>query len=140
MKDASTPNLSTQQRAEENVIAFRNGIDNLSAAIQYMRSLDGECEMHGPELAATTILAMEALGLALNDLFEWDADGEYADQLVESLTDKTRAQIMLKMPWTQMHNPDGPLDKHFAVEVAETLGPDWAQALYRFAVLTTKVA
>ena len=31
-------------------------------------------------------------------------------------------------------------DKHFAVELAEELGPDKAQELYRFAVLVTKLA
>lgn len=33
----------------------------------------------------------------------------------------------------------GKADKAFAVELAETLGPDWAQWLYRFSVLVTKL-
>lgn len=32
------------------------------------------------------------------------------------------------------------LNKRFALEVAEVVGPDWAQVLYRFAVLVTKLA
>jgi hypothetical protein len=35
---------------------------------------------------------------------------------------------------------DGKLDKRLAIDVAETLGPDHAQTLYKFAVLVTKLA
>lgn len=35
---------------------------------------------------------------------------------------------------------DGPIDKRKWFDVAEVLGPDWAQVLYHAAVFTTKVA
>lgn len=44
---------------------------------------------------------------------------------------KLCAGLLLQMPLD---------DKHLAVDVAEELGPDNAQALYRFAVLVTKLA
>ena len=42
----------------------------------------------------------------------------------------------------QLGNPDEMRkeDKVRAVQVAEEIGPDWAQKLYRFAVLVTKLA
>lgn len=48
------------------------------------------------------------------------------------------AEFMLQLPWgdAETERPN----KRLALEVAETFGPDWAQVLYRFAVLVTKLA
>lgn len=38
-------------------------------------------------------------------------------------------------------DPDGlaPIDQHLAVDVAKLIGPEWAQWMYHFAVLVTKL-
>lgn len=59
---------------------------------------------------------------------------------IEGLSPAAIGAIILNLPLTRNGDPDGPIDKHLAVEVAEALGPDWAQALYRFTVLVTKLA
>lgn len=48
--------------------------------------------------------------------------------------------MLLQFPLTPDGDDTGPLDRHLAVDVAEVLGPDWAQTWYRFAVLVTKLA
>jgi len=59
---------------------------------------------------------------------------------MESLSNEAIGQIVLNLPMTENGDPDSPIDGHLAVDVAKELGPDWAQALYRFAVLVTKLA
>lgn len=59
---------------------------------------------------------------------------------IESLSQPALANIFLNLPLTTNADPDGPLDKRLALEVAEAIGPDHAQKLYRFAVLVTKIA
>lgn len=59
---------------------------------------------------------------------------------IESLSHPALANIFLNLPLTTDADPDGPLDKRLALEVAEAIGPDHAQKLYRFAVLVTKIA
>jgi len=59
---------------------------------------------------------------------------------VESIGPNAMGQLLLNMPITEMCDPETPLDKHLAVEIANELGPDWAQAWYRFIVLVTKLA
>jgi hypothetical protein len=50
------------------------------------------------------------------------------------------AELFASIPFGETSDPDSALNKHFAVAVAEELGPDMAQQLYRFAVLVTKIA
>lgn len=60
---------------------------------------------------------------------------------VESLSNEAAANILLHMQITAKPGlPESGVNKRLALEVAERLGPDWAQALYHFAVLVTKLA
>jgi len=52
---------------------------------------------------------------------------------------KEIAVILASIPITE-YDPQDPLDRHLALEVADILGDDWAQAWYRFVVLVTKIA
>ena len=70
-------------------------------------------------------------------------DNEDWDSFTTFLTDKALARLILQIPITEgpgNADPDAAIRKHFAVDVADEIGPDWAQALYRFAVLVTKLA
>lgn len=60
---------------------------------------------------------------------------------VEHLSDKAAAGILLNLQITKEPGlPESGVNKRLALETAERLGPDWAQALYHFAVLVTKLA
>lgn len=60
---------------------------------------------------------------------------------VEHLSDKAAAGVLLNLQITAEPGlPESGVNKRLALEAAERLGPDWAQALYRFAVLVTKLA
>lgn len=67
------------------------------------------------------------------------------DYLLDSFSRKldytSIGQLLLKFPLTETdNNPDSRPNRALALAVADELGPDWAQALYRFAVLVTKLA
>jgi hypothetical protein len=73
------------------------------------------------------------------ELAAWDEEewSEFAGLLPRSAI----GQLLLQLPITEEpFNDTSQLDKHLAVDVAEALGPDWAQAWYRFIVLVTKLA
>ena len=59
----------------------------------------------------------------------------------EHLSDKAAATVLLNLRLTtELGNHESGVNKRLALETAERLGPDWAQALYHFAVLVTKLA
>lgn len=111
--------------------------------------LDNEADAIRPHEAA---LAAE-VGLRFADLSGDLAGDEFLDDasnylaqpsnanFIEDLSDKAIANLLLKMPITkEPGNPEAGVNKRLALEAAEALGPDWAQSLYRFAVLVTKLA
>lgn len=60
---------------------------------------------------------------------------------VEHLSDKAAAGVLLNLQISAEPGlPESGVNKRLALETAERLGPDWAQALYHFAVLVTKLA
>jgi hypothetical protein len=61
-------------------------------------------------------------------------------KLAQSLSDADRADLIFSLLTSQSrtHKELGPEDKIFAVRLAQTLGPDYAQWLYHFAVFCTK--
>ena len=59
---------------------------------------------------------------------------------LRSLTDKAIGELLLAIPITQEGGHFDEINQHLAVDVARVLGPDHAQAWYRFAVLVTKLA
>lgn len=61
--------------------------------------------------------------------------------LALNVSPETRAEIAFQF-LTVNADPDSLsfADKKFAVDMAELIGPDWAQWFYHFAVLVTKVA
>jgi hypothetical protein len=58
---------------------------------------------------------------------------------VKNLPNELLADILLQLPLTEGDDPDGRVDRALALTVADHIGPDWAQSLYRFAVLVTKL-
>lgn len=73
--------------------------------------------------------------------FDNDAFMAYADLMPTAHF----AMMMLKYPvvitkLAEAEDPGNPINKRAALDVAEILGPDWAQAWYRFIVLVTKLA
>lgn len=77
-------------------------------------------------------------------ILESAALGDHEAQLgavINNLSQETLAKMLLQMPWTKPEgDPDGNPNLPFVGHVAEILGPDWAQALYHFAVRVTKAA
>ena len=58
----------------------------------------------------------------------------------ERLSDASIGQLLLQLPFTEVvGDPESRSARYLAVEVADALGPDHAQALYHFAVLVTKL-
>ena len=59
---------------------------------------------------------------------------------VDDLTPEAVATIILNLPITKERGPhEAVVNKRLALETADRIGPDQAQALYRFAVLVTKL-
>lgn len=81
------------------------------------------------------------------ELVDWDGEemqGEAINDMVEHLTPEARAQmIFLLLTSGHANDTDCGLNtsgKQFAVVLAETMGPDWAQWLYNFTKVVTKLA
>lgn len=83
-------------------------------------------------------------------LAEWDGDdmqvGIITDLIAKHCTTESRLQLAFQA-LTNGHaslageRPDlTPEGKIFAIQFAETIGPDWAQVLYHFSKLVTKLA
>lgn len=75
-----------------------------------------------------------------------DVQDEIATEFGRRLSEEARAKLIFQLltlnPVGAQFAGDGltPTDKRFAVTLATTIGPDWAQWLYRFAVTVTKLA
>lgn len=95
-------------------------------------------------LAAVGLMAADASADNAGDMFLHPVSS-YLEQFsnghfVEHLSDKAAAGILLNLQTTAEPGlPESGVNKRLALEAAERIGPDWAQALYRFAVLVTKL-
>lgn len=96
-------------------------------------------------LAAVGLVAADASADNAGDMFLHPVSS-YLEQFsnghfVEHLSDKAAAGILLNLQITAEPGlPESGVNKRLALEAAERIGPDWAQALYHFAVLVTKLA
>lgn len=69
--------------------------------------------------------------------------GVFFEYVLHKLPNEVLGQMLLHMPIIDgagRSDPDGRIDRGLALAAADELGPDWAQAWYRFAVLVTKLA
>jgi len=96
---------------------------------------------------------LAAVGMAYADVSADNAGALFLDtansylaspdngHFVECLSHEAAANILLHMQITAEPGfPESGVNKRLALEAAERLGPDWAQALYHFSVLVTKLA
>lgn len=77
----------------------------------------------------------------LNNCFESDEyeRGDLECYIAARLRPETQYQLFLQI----MGNAgccDDPINKHFFLDMATAIGPDWAQHFYRISVFMTKVA
>ena len=79
---------------------------------------------------------LEAGAVHLNELATLGGWEEGFTQFVERLDNEALGQLLLQFPFTE---GDERPNRKLALEVADILGPDYAQDLYRFAVLVTKL-
>jgi len=89
----------------------------------------------------------ETMQFFADALVKWDGEEEQQEALRDladyKLTPESRAQIIFHFLVTGHHRDGKELNKagkQFAVVLAETMGPDWAQWLYNFAKIVTKLA
>jgi hypothetical protein len=79
-------------------------------------------------------------------LAQWDGEGLQDSILAEILRDHATKDSRAMLAFQVLGLEAGTSDemtketKLFAIELAETMGPDWAQWLYHFAKLVTKLA
>lgn len=79
-------------------------------------------------------------------LIDWDGEDMQKSVLadmVPHLTPEARSQLIFLLLTVGHSDVNCELDtagKQFAVVLAETMGPDWAQWLYNFAKVVTKLA
>lgn len=91
-------------------------------------------ELITPDMAKTCFSA----GIAATDVAFDECSAHFS--AFESASPEIMAAMLLQIPITENHDPEAKLNKKLALAVADTFGPDWAQAFYRFAVLVTKLA
>ncbi len=89
----------------------------------------------------------EAMQAFVAQVKNWEGEellGEVYDNLTEQLPAEERAMLIFHLlaPSCDNNDPEqlSAQAKKFAVDVAEVMGPDWAQWLYKFTVLVTKLA
>lgn len=80
----------------------------------------------------------ETMAEAMDHLANTECGEEVIAHFIRQLDYRTIGALMLQMP-VAPGGVDMAPNKHLAVDVAETIGPDRAQAWYRFIVLVTKV-
>jgi len=133
---------------EQKLRTLRTAIESIGdeAFVELSAAYDADT-LDTENICAEWVLLAEAFRL----FFERMADNttmpevtiEFFDDVARLMPNKMIAQMLLHLPIIDgagNNDPDGRLDRHLAVDVAETLGPDWAQAWYRFIVLVTKLA
>lgn len=92
---------------------------------------------------AETYEAMRGFADKLNALIGEEVLGPVCRDFARNeLANDARMELIFQLLTATADSPDtlGVEVKHDAVQLAETLGPDWCQWLYRFAVLCTKLA
>jgi hypothetical protein len=75
--------------------------------------------------------AIEIARLILNEVTANDPVDEWREEV---------AALIADIPLGTTSDAASPLNSHLAVDVAEIMGDEFAQQLYRFAVLVTKIA
>jgi hypothetical protein len=106
-------------------------IDALAEALCAMASANPEAiRPHALKQTSEAFVEMANAAHSTDDPSELFADFRELDPIVFG-------QILME----NLGHPDevNPEDKHRAIDVAEHIGSDWAQKLYRFAVLVTKL-
>lgn len=68
-----------------------------------------------------------------------DVHLEFFAGFVRAMPEEMLARLLLQFPLTDGLDT-GRVNRKLALAVAEEFGPDWAQTLYRFSVLVTKLA
>ena len=127
----------TYPEMETAIAAARDGAD---AFLNIMRHPELMAHMT-PDTAAQFTLYCETAAHGSSALFEDRDNTEFTQEFIQGFSGTALGEMILQMPLTK-----NPMDEQsrpnpvLACEVAEQLGPDHAQALYRFAVLVTKVA
>ena len=120
--------------------------DNSEAAVAAIMAEDLGLLPSGSQCTGVTV--SQAIDAAQNFVFAFnawedeDVQAEMGVALASSLTDVSRAQLIFNL-LTYQSTSEARLndaDKHLAVDLAETIGPDRAQWLYHFAVFVTKAA
>ena len=86
----------------------------------------------------------EKIDAAINAWNEQEANGGYEREeiptyVIQRLNDGIRNQLILQCIGHRQ-SVDEPINKQFWLELAETVGPDWAQTFYHGTVFMTKVA
>ena len=99
---------------------------------------------------AKAMTRMDETHLAMvefTDLFNaWDGEevqADIADDFTQVLTPEARNTLLMQLLLSghaPNHDSLSFADKEFGLRLAEKLGPDWCQWLYKFAVFMTKVA
>lgn len=82
----------------------------------------------------------EALGRMTEELLNSGLveDEEMSREFITQLSNENIAKLLLQMHFGDIFTEKP--NKRLAVEVSEQFGPEWAQVLYHFAVLVTKLA
>ena len=75
--------------------------------------------------------AIEIARLIINEVCANDPSDEWREEL---------AALIADIPLGASSDPQSPINSHLAVDVAELMGNEYSQQLYRFAVLVTKIA
>lgn len=68
-----------------------------------------------------------------------DAQLEFFAGFVQAMPEEMLARLLINFPLAEGRDT-GRVNRKLALAVADELGPDWAQTLYRLSVLVTKLA
>jgi len=99
-------------------------------------------QANGPEMMQTEVAKVYA-SYCENTYTDILPGQGFTSEFVEGLPDVVKADILLQMPIVDCvghSDPGAAVERHFALDVAKHLGPEWAQAWYHFTVFMTKVA
>lgn len=124
------------------VKAAREGATNIQELFAFLRANPHDIP-NGNDLWGDITLALESIGIAINHMANTEEGEEFFDELANQLTGHALGHILLAAKITDSPggvDRDARPNGHLAVDVSDVLGPDWAQAWYRFIVLVTKLA
>lgn len=114
--------------------------EELVAAINTIDRLVTTKEAHIRPFDAARLIPVFAKTMSLVADLDTTAISEMMDHARHDWSNEAIGELLLGLPLCEMDDPEASLDRHLAVDVAAALGPDWAQAWYRFVVLVTKLA